>query len=87
MQIARLSKTGKIVIPVEMRKAYGLDEETEIILTDTGQGILIQPKRPFPPTRLDEVAGCLNYQGPPKSLEDMETAISRGIQEQWHDCD
>ncbi len=36
MQIAKLSKTGKIVIPVEMRKAYGLDEETEIILTDTG---------------------------------------------------
>jgi hypothetical protein len=37
------------------------------------------------PTTLNEVAECLKYQGSPKTLEDMETAIGQGSQEQWHD--
>ncbi len=86
MEIAKVSETGQIIIPPEMRKLYSLEVGTEIILTDTGNGILIQPKPPFPPTTLNEVAGCLKYQGSPKTLEDMESAISQGIQEQWHDC-
>ncbi|MEA5419158.1 AbrB/MazE/SpoVT family DNA-binding domain-containing protein [Spirulina sp. CCNP1310] len=85
MEIAKISETGQIIIPPEMRKIYSLEMGTEIILTDTGKGILIQPKQPFHPTTLNEVAGCLKYQGSPKTLEDMEAAIHQGIQEQWHD--
>ena len=86
MEIAKVSETGQIIIPPEMRKIYRLEVGTEIILTDTGKGILIQPKPPFHPTTLNEVAGCLKYNGSPKTLEDMEAAIPQGIQEQWHDC-
>ena len=86
MEIAKVSETGQIIIPPEMRKLYSLEVGTEIILTDTGNGILIQPKPPFSPTTLNEVAGCLKYNGSPKTLEDMEAAIRQGIQEQWHDC-
>jgi AbrB family looped-hinge helix DNA binding protein len=86
MEIAKVSETGQIIIPPEMRKLYSLDVGTEIILTDTGKGILIQPKQPFLPTTLNEVAGCLKYNGSPQTLEDMKAAILQGIQEQWHDC-
>ena len=86
MEIAKVSETGQIIIPPEMRKLYSLEVGTEIILTDTGKGILIQPKQLFNPTTLNEVAGCLKYQGSPKTLEDMEAAICQGIQEQWNDC-
>ncbi|MCT7967119.1 AbrB/MazE/SpoVT family DNA-binding domain-containing protein [Laspinema sp. D1] len=82
MEIAKVSETGQVMIPPEMRKTDLLDVGTEIILTDTGKGILIQPKPPFPPTTLNQVAGCLKVQGSPKTLEDMESAISTGIQEQ-----
>lgn len=85
MKIIKVSETGQVIIPPEMRKNYPLEVGTEIILTETGKGILIQPKSPFLPTTLNEVAGCLKYQGFPKTLEDMETAIRQGIQEQWHD--
>ncbi|MCT7953881.1 AbrB/MazE/SpoVT family DNA-binding domain-containing protein [Laspinema palackyanum] len=85
MKIIKVSETGQVIIPPEMRKNYPLEVGTEIILTDTGKGILIQPKSPFLLTTLNEVAGCLKYQGPPKTLEDMEAAIRQGIQEQWHD--
>ncbi|MCT7966107.1 AbrB/MazE/SpoVT family DNA-binding domain-containing protein [Laspinema sp. D1] len=86
MEIAKISETGQVIIPTEMRKTYSLEVGTEIILIDTGKGILIQPKQPFPSTTLNEVAGCLKYQGSPKTLEDMDAAISKGVQEQWHDC-
>ena len=69
-----------------MPKISSLEVGTEIILTDTGKGILIQPKPPFPPTTLNEVARCWKYNGSPKTWEDMEAAISQGIQEPWHDC-
>lgn len=83
MEIAKVSETGQVIIPPEMRKTYSLEVGTEIILIDTtGKGILIQPKQPFPATTLNEVAGCLKYQGSPKTLEDMEAAISKGVQEQ-----
>ncbi|MBO0350356.1 AbrB/MazE/SpoVT family DNA-binding domain-containing protein [Phormidium pseudopriestleyi FRX01] len=85
MKIIKVSETGQVIIPPEMRKNYPLEVGTEIILTDTGKGILIQPKSPFFTTTLNEVAGCLKYQGPPKTLEDMEAAIRQGIQGQWHD--
>lgn len=37
--------------------------------------------KPFVKTNLREVAGCLCYQGKPKTLEDMEAAIAQGIEE------
>ncbi|MDM8567332.1 hypothetical protein QUF74_16995 [Candidatus Halobeggiatoa sp. HSG11] len=30
-------------------------------------------------TTLDEVAGCLNYQGEPKTIEDMDTELAKGL--------
>ncbi|WP_263970530.1 hypothetical protein [Leptolyngbya sp. KIOST-1] len=52
---------------------------------DVGEGILLKPKKPFEPTTLAEVAGCLKYAGQPKTLEDMDLALRQGVLEQWHD--
>jgi hypothetical protein len=53
----------------------------ESYLDSATPGILLKPKKPFPKTTLDEVAGCLQYRGIPKSLEDMEDAIRQGVEE------
>jgi hypothetical protein len=34
---------------------------------------------PFPTATLDDVAGCLAYQGQPKTLEDMEKELAEGL--------
>jgi hypothetical protein len=44
-------------------------------LIDTGDGILLKPKKPFAKTTLNDVAGCLKYQGEAKTIEDMDDAI------------
>jgi hypothetical protein len=37
----------------------------------------------FPRATIEEVAGCLKYAGPLKTLENMENA--KGVLEHWHD--
>ncbi|HET7349274.1 MAG TPA: hypothetical protein VFJ10_18190 [Acidobacteriaceae bacterium] len=37
--------------------------------------------KPFPPTTFEEVAGILQYKGKPKTLEEMDAAIAKGVKE------
>lgn len=82
MDTTRLSSKGQIIIPKTLRDAYQWEAGQEFAVIDVGDGILLQPKRPFPLTSLEDVAGCLPYNGPAKSIEEMEQAIARGIQAQ-----
>jgi hypothetical protein len=45
------------------------------------KAVLLQPKKTFPVTKLEDVAGCLKYHGEPATLEDMEDAIRQGVEE------
>lgn len=56
-----------------------LANERELIIIDMGDIIILKPKKLFPETKLDDVAGCLKYPGKPKNLEDMDNAIRQGI--------
>ena len=64
-----------MIIPQPLQKAHGWIVGQELIAIEMGDGILFKPKKPFLETTLDNVAGCLKYQGQPKSLEDMDDAI------------
>jgi bifunctional DNA-binding transcriptional regulator/antitoxin component of YhaV-PrlF toxin-antitoxin module len=68
----------RLIIPEAMQKAYGMATGQEFVLIDTGDGILLKPKKPFPQTTLSDVAGCLKYQGEPKTIEEMNDAIRQG---------
>ncbi|WP_026734816.1 AbrB/MazE/SpoVT family DNA-binding domain-containing protein [Fischerella sp. PCC 9605] len=84
MEITKVSDEGQVIIPEPLRKAHGWEVGQELIIIEMDDGILLKPKKSFPETTLDEVAGCLKYQGTPKTIEDMENAICQGIEESWH---
>ena len=86
MEVTRLSNTGQVIIPKALRDAHRWEAGQELIAIDMGDGILLKPKKPFAETKLEDVAGCLKYQGKPKSIDDLEDAIRQGVEEQWHDC-
>jgi AbrB family looped-hinge helix DNA binding protein len=44
MYKVKISKKGQITIPKELREEYNFEEEVEIILISTSQGILMKPK-------------------------------------------
>ncbi|MDD1428276.1 AbrB/MazE/SpoVT family DNA-binding domain-containing protein [Dolichospermum sp. ST_sed9] len=81
MEVIKLSPQGEVIIPQSLREAHHWDVGQEFIIIDMGNGILLKPKKPFPLTKLEDVAGCLKYQGEPATLEDMEDAIRQGVEE------
>jgi bifunctional DNA-binding transcriptional regulator/antitoxin component of YhaV-PrlF toxin-antitoxin module len=85
METTRLSREGQVIIPETLRNAQHWETGQELIMTNVGDGILLQPKKPFPETALATVAGCLKYSGPAKSLADFDEAIRQGVMEQSHD--
>ena len=54
---------------------------TEFIVEDTSDGVLLRSAKPFPPTRLEDVVGCLSYAGKPKTLGQMKAAIGAEVKD------
>jgi len=84
MEITKISNQGQVVIPEALLKANGWEVGQELMVIEIGDGILLKPKKPFTATTLNDVAGCLKYQGIPKTIEDMEIAISQGTEVSWY---
>ena len=78
-----MSSKGQIVIPKAIRQSLGLEPGQSFLLESTGEGILLKPVvQDFPETSLDDVAGCLSRTGQqPVTVEEMNAAIQRGVQE------
>ena len=87
MVTTKLSSKGQIIIPKALRDAYNWQVGLEFMLIDTGDGILLKPVQTFTATTLEQVAGCLAYERPTKSLDEMDNAVQRAVLEAWHDRD
>ncbi len=75
METTRLSSKGQVILPKSIRDAHRWQPGTEFVVEETTEGILLRPAKTFPPTRIEDVAGCLRYAGKPKTLAEMEAAI------------
>jgi len=78
MPITRLSTKGQIVLPKEIRSAHAWGPGTEFTVEETAGGILLRPARRFPPTKIEDVAGCLHPKRKPKTI-DTRLAVARAI--------
>ncbi|NOZ11970.1 MAG: AbrB family transcriptional regulator [Gammaproteobacteria bacterium] len=87
MNKTRLSSKGQVIIPKSSRNSHHWEIGQELVVIDTEEGVLLKPVQPVPPATLDELAGCLSYAGPAKSLEEMEQAIARGANQIREDSD
>lgn len=83
MNITKLSSKGQVIIPKPLRTAHHWEAGQELVVVDLPDGILLKPKAPFPETTISDVASCLNYKGPSKTLDDMEQAIKKGIKAKY----
>ncbi len=78
---SRLSTKGQLIIPKEIRQRHGWRSGTELEIEDRGECVVVRLADAAPETTLDELFGCTGYQGPRRSLEDMEAAIAKGARE------
>ncbi len=81
METTRLSSRGQVSIPKALRGRLHLQAGQEFTIESTTDGaLLLRPAKPGSSevVTLDEVAGCLRYAGPVKTLEEMDAAIAQG---------
>ena len=83
MQTTHLTHQRHVVIPKTICDAYHLNIGQELEIELTPQGILLKPKTFLPKTKLEDVAGCLAYQGKTKTIEEMNEAIQEGVITLW----
>jgi AbrB family looped-hinge helix DNA binding protein len=81
----KLSTKGQVILPQSLRRSRRWDAGTEFSVEEVPEGVLLRPVRPFPSTTVDEVSGCLKYHGRPKTLAEMDQAITREVRTR-HAC-
>ncbi len=78
---SRLSTKGQLIIPKEIRDRHGWRTGIELEIEDRGECVVLRPVDAAPETTLEELFGCTGYEGPARSLEEMEAAIAKGARE------
>jgi AbrB family looped-hinge helix DNA binding protein len=85
MAKTRLSSKGQVIIPKAVRDRHGWQPGVELEVEDQGDVVVLRPANPFPPTTIDEVYGCLKYDGRPVTIEEMDEAVAREARRMWEE--
>jgi AbrB family looped-hinge helix DNA binding protein len=68
------SAKGQVTLPEAIREKRDWHAGTRLIVEETPEGVLLRRARAFPETRPEDVRGSLRYEGPPRTLEEMNAA-------------
>ena len=71
-----LSTKGQLILPQGVRRAHNWGPGTRLVVEDTPEGVLLRPVSVFALTDPNDVFGSLRYDGPPKSVEEMDAGIA-----------
>jgi AbrB family looped-hinge helix DNA binding protein len=70
-----LSTKGQVILPKAIRQKRQWDAGTRLVVEETSDGVLLRAAPVFAPARFEDVRGSLAYDGPPKSIEEMDAGI------------
>jgi antitoxin StbD len=82
MATTKLLSNGRVVIPKSSRDAHGWEAGVELMVIDTGDGVLLKPKSRFAPARLSDIAGVLKDKVVAKTDQEIESALREEVQRQ-----
>ena len=85
MAKTRMSSKGQVIIPKAVRERQGWQPGTELEVEDQGDVVVLRRAPLFPRTTLEEVRGCLKYDGPPRTVEEMDQGIAEHIRQMWEE--
>jgi AbrB family looped-hinge helix DNA binding protein len=74
-----VSTKGQVILPKAIRERRNWAPGTRLVVEDTIDGVLLKVAPVFALTRPEDVAGMLAYRGPPKTLEEMDAAITAEV--------
>lgn len=71
-----LSTKGQLILPQGIRRGRNWGPGTRLVVEETADGVLLRPAAVFAPTKPEEVFGSLAYEGPARTIEDMDAAVA-----------
>ena len=87
METTKLSSKGQVVIPKSLRNIHRWEAGLELMVIDTGDGLLLKPRGPFAPAKHSEVAGMLKHKVAARTDDEIETALRKDVRRQWRGRD
>jgi AbrB family looped-hinge helix DNA binding protein len=72
----KLSTKGQVVLPKSLRAAHRWNPGTEFVVRERDGGVLLTPKSATGSRTWASLIGCAGYNGPRKSLKQMEEAVA-----------
>ena len=85
METTKLSSKGQVIIPKALRSTHHWEPGLELMVIDTGDGLLLKPKAPFAPANLSEVFGMFKGRVTPRTDEEIEAALIEDMRRKWRD--
>lgn len=81
---ATLTSKGQVTLPIAVRRKLGLEQGDKLFFEFEEDGrLLVSAPRKKKTGKMEDLIGCLKWDGPPKTLEDMERAIEEGAVERY----
>ena len=74
-----VSTKGQVILPKAVRERRKWAAGTRLTVEETPDGVLLKRAPVFKPTRPEDVFGMLHYSGPPKTIEEMDAAITAEV--------
>ena len=68
-----------MILPKAVRQRRDWQPGTRLIVEETADGVLLKAEPAFAPTRPEDVFGMLRYAGKPKTLNEMDEAITAEV--------
>lgn len=79
--VTTVSTKGQVILPKTIRDQLNWNAGTRLVVEATADGVLLKRiSTVFPPTRPEDVFGCLPYKGEPKSVEQMDAAVTEEVE-------
>ena len=76
-----VSTKGQVILPKAIRQRRNWAAGTRLVVEDTSDGVLLKAAPIFAPTRPEDVAGMLAYRKRPKTLAEMDAAITSEVKQ------
>lgn len=85
METTKLSSKGQVIIPKALRSIHHWEPGLELMVIDTGAGLLLKPKAAFAPSELSEVYGMFADKVAPRTDAQIEAALADDMRRTWRD--
>jgi len=83
METTKLSSKGQVIIPKALRSAHHWEPGLELMVIDTGNGLLLKPRAAFAPSELSEVYGMFTHKVAPRTDAQIEAALADDMRRTW----